>query len=167
MEKQFLSMEALHEGKVFVGESPVHEGVDVYVKLVDGEVKYGYSLDRIGMIAPKKFFTIKNFVEYTKKVCLTNLGFELVMNESVLIHVKTKKECKQLMTAIENSMDLLWRSGSKPTGYIVTGHIQVNKDRPFSEDYVISYWSCLGEEGAKDSVIIDFDKFRKVMIKEN
>lgn len=164
MKKQYLSMDALVEGKVFVGESPIHEGTDVYVKLVDGKVKYGYEPNRIGMNASTKFFTVKNFVEYTNSTRLTKLGVELVMNESVLIHVKTRKECKTLMTAIENSTELLWRSDAKPTQNIVTGHIQVQKEEGDIE--VISYWSYLPENEKANYTTVDFDHLQKVMIEE-
>lgn len=165
MEKQYLSMEALNEGKLFVGESPIHEGVTVYVKLVDGKVKYGYDRYRIGMNASTKFFTVKNFVECEKEPHLTKLGLALLMEESVLINVKTVAECEHLMTAIENSTELVWRNDSKPTEHTVVGYIQVKDEQPFSEGAVISYWSKLNEQCDKYT-IVDFDHLRKVMIEE-
>ena len=159
-QKTYLSLEALEQGAIFTGPHPSQPEETVYVRMVDGEVVYGFAPSYTELKASRKFFVSKNFTEYKERVVLSDLGKELVRNSKVLVEV-TQEECEEFMKAIETSLpQYRWRDGEKPTGNIVSGHIHFNY-RSYEED-CISYWSEPGF--AKGTPVIKYSELRDALV---
>lgn len=159
-QKTYLSLEALERGVIYKGEHPNEDHKTIYVGMVDGEVMYGFTPDRIGIKVIRRMLVAKCYVEYKEDVRLTDLGKELVLSNKVLVEV-TQEECKEFMKAIETSLpQYRWRDGEKPTGNIVSGHIHFNC-RSYEED-CISYWSEPGF--AKGTPVIKYSELRDALV---
>lgn len=120
----YLNIQGLLDGKFYTTTyiNGAGEEVSLYA-YVDGAKDIRVTRDKNlvggGKSLKSSVIQLDTWEEYIpeKKVYLTDKGLEVMKLSSVAFNIKDKEDYNLLMEAIENSTDLTWNHGDKPTAW--------------------------------------------------